>query len=102
MSCGLLKTATPRLPAKILGHYWQLPTLTAPNTDSFRHMKYRYLDVRRDGAVEYLTLNRPDVRNAFNDDVAAELTAWASAAREAAEAGALRVVVVAGAGATFC
>ncbi len=67
-------------------------------------MKYRYLDVRRDGAVEYLTLNRPDVRNAFNDDVAAELTAWAATARAAAAAdtGALRVVVVAGAGATFC
>jgi methylglutaconyl-CoA hydratase len=67
-------------------------------------MKYRYLDVRRDGAVEYLTLNRPDVRNAFNDDVGAELTAWAASARAAAaaETGALRVVVVAGAGATFC
>ena len=67
-------------------------------------MKYRYLDVRRDGAVEYLTLNRPDVRNAFNDEVAVELTAWAAAAREAAAAstGGLRAVVVAGAGATFC
>jgi methylglutaconyl-CoA hydratase len=67
-------------------------------------MKYRYLDVRRDGAVEYLTLNRPDVRNAFNDDVGAELTEWAASARAAAaaETGALRVVVVAGAGATFC
>ena len=29
------------------------------------------------GPVEYLTLNRPEVRNAFNEDVIAELTAWA-------------------------
>ncbi len=36
---------------------------------------------RREGAVEYLSLNRPDVRNAFNEDVIAELTAWATAAR---------------------
>lgn len=75
-------------------------------------MAYRYLDVRREGAVEYLTLNRPEVRNALNDDVAAELTAWAAAARAAAAASGsaalgapgagLRVVVLAGAGATFC
>jgi methylglutaconyl-CoA hydratase len=65
-------------------------------------MSYRFLDVRRDGAVEYLTLNRPDVRNAFNDELGAELTAWATAARAAAESTALRVVVVGGAGPTFC
>jgi len=70
-------------------------------------MAYRYLDVRREGTVEYLTLNRPDVRNALNEDVAAELTAWAAAAREAAAANGtpgadLRVVVLAGAGAAFC
>lgn len=59
---------------------------------------FRYLDVRREGPLEYLTLNRPDVRNAFNDDVIAELTAWAGAARE--DDG-LRVVVLGGAGNVF-
>jgi methylglutaconyl-CoA hydratase len=65
----------------------------------FVHMTFKYLTSRRDGSVEYLTLNRPDVRNAFNEDVIAELSAWA--ARIAADAG-VRAVVVAGAGATFC
>ena len=32
-------------------------------------------------AVEHVTLNRPDVRNAFNDEVIAELTAWARTRR---------------------
>jgi methylglutaconyl-CoA hydratase len=60
---------------------------------------YRYLATRRDGPVEYLTLNRPDVRNAFNEDVIAELTAWA---RGAAADATLRAVVLAGAGPVFC
>ena len=61
-------------------------------------MPFRFLTTRREGPVEYLTLNRPDVRNAFNEDVIAELTAWAAAAHADR---ALRVVVVAGAGKTF-
>lgn len=62
-------------------------------------MAFRYLDVRRDGRVEYLTLNRPEVRNAFNDGTITELTWWAdSVARDAA----VRAVVLAGAGPTFC
>ena len=40
-------------------------------------MPFQFLDIRRDGPVEYLTLNRPDVRNAFNETVIAELTVWA-------------------------
>jgi methylglutaconyl-CoA hydratase len=59
---------------------------------------YRFLSIRRDGSVEYLTLNRPEVRNAFNEDVIAELTAWAEATRR--DRG-VRVVVLAGAGKTF-
>lgn len=59
---------------------------------------YHFLSVRRDGPVEYLTLNRPEVRNAFNDEVIAELTAWAKAA---AVDGALRIVVLSGAGKVF-
>ena len=41
-------------------------------------MSYQYLTVERRGAVEFVTLNRPDVRNAFNEHVIAELTAWAA------------------------
>jgi methylglutaconyl-CoA hydratase len=61
-------------------------------------MSYQFLSVRRAGAVEHVTLNRPDVRNAFNEEVIAELAAWAGAA--AADEG-LRVVVLAGAGKVF-
>ncbi len=62
-------------------------------------MTFRYLECRRAGAVEYLTLNRPEVRNAFNEDVIAELTAWADGVpRDPAP----RVVVLAGAGPAFC
>ena len=38
---------------------------------------YATLHTSRKGAVEYLTLNRPDVRNAFNEVMIAELTTWA-------------------------
>ena len=65
-------------------------------------MSYTFLSTRRDGPVERLTLNRPDVRNVFNEHVIAELTAWAAAARAAATRGDVRAVVVAGAGKTFC
>jgi len=65
-------------------------------------MSYQHLITNRDGPVEYLTLNRPEVRNAFNEQVIAELTAWAAAACESAARGDLRVVVLAGAGKTFC
>jgi methylglutaconyl-CoA hydratase len=58
-----------------------------------------YLTKRRDGAVEHLTLNRPDVRNAFSDAVVAELHGWATAV--AADPG-VRVVVMSGAGKVFC
>ncbi len=62
-------------------------------------MNYRYLQCRREGAVEHVTLNRPDVRNAFNEEVIAELTAWARSMRDASGA---RVAVLSGAGSTFC
>lgn len=61
-------------------------------------MAFRFLSAARKGSVEFLTLNRPDVRNAFNEDVIAELTAWA---RQAAEDASLRVVVLGGAGKVF-
>ncbi len=62
-------------------------------------MGYTFLTTRRDGPVEYLTLNRPDVRNAFNEHVIDELRRWAEAA--AADT-TIRVAVVAGAGKAFC
>ena len=65
-------------------------------------MQYEFLDTRREGPVEYLTLNRPEVRNAFNEHVIRELTEWADRARIAARRRELRVVVLAGAGASFC
>jgi len=65
-------------------------------------MSYQHLTTKREGPVEYLTLNRPEVRNAFNEQVIAELTAWATATREAAARGDLRVVVLSGAGSSFC
>jgi methylglutaconyl-CoA hydratase len=61
-------------------------------------LAFRYLAVERRGAVEHVVLNRPDVRNAFNEDVIAELTAWA---RQAAQDPSLRVVVLKGAGKVF-
>jgi methylglutaconyl-CoA hydratase len=61
-------------------------------------MAYQFLDVRREGAVEFVTLNRPEVRNALNDVVIAELAAWSAATRE--DRG-VRVAVLGGAGKTF-
>jgi methylglutaconyl-CoA hydratase len=49
--------------------------------------------------VDYVTLNRPEVRNAFNEDLIAEMTAWA---KSAAQDASLRGAVIAGAGPSFC
>ncbi len=61
-------------------------------------MRAPVIDIRRDGAVEWVTLARPAVRNAFNDQVVDELSAWA--ARAAADT-TLRVVVLGGHGTVF-
>jgi methylglutaconyl-CoA hydratase len=61
-------------------------------------MSYQFLSIERRGPVERVTLNRPDVRNAFNEHVIADLTAWARAAHQ--DKG-LRVVIFAGAGKVF-
>jgi methylglutaconyl-CoA hydratase len=65
-------------------------------------MNYEHLISRRDGAVERLTLNRPDVRNAFNEHVIAELTDWAERTLDAAARHDIRAVVIGGAGKVFC
>jgi methylglutaconyl-CoA hydratase len=62
-------------------------------------MGFKYLGVRRDGPIERLVLNRPDVRNAFNEGMLSELTWWASSV---ACDGSVRLVVLEGAGPTFC
>jgi methylglutaconyl-CoA hydratase len=62
-------------------------------------MGFRSLDIRREDGVEYLTLNRPEVRNAFNEDTIRELTWWADSV--AADAS-VRAVVLAGSGPVFC
>jgi methylglutaconyl-CoA hydratase len=62
-------------------------------------MAYQFLDVRRDGAIEYVTLNRPEVRNAFNEVLIEELGHWAATAERDDD---LRVAVLAGAGKAFC
>jgi methylglutaconyl-CoA hydratase len=60
---------------------------------------YQHLEIEDRGAVRWIWLNRPEVRNAFNDALVADLAA-AFAAVEA-EAG-VRVVVVAARGPAFC
>src|SRR5262245_18063772 len=57
------------------------------------------LQIEISGPVVRITLNRPEVRNAFNEELIAELTAWA----ESIEVGGpTRVAVLAGAGKMFC
>jgi methylglutaconyl-CoA hydratase len=62
-------------------------------------VEYEHLRVRRDGPVEYLTLNRPDVRNAFNPVLIRSLREWAASV---SPANGTRAVVLSGAGRTFC
>jgi len=62
-------------------------------------MDYTHLITRREGSVEHVSLNRPDVRNAFNDELIAELTSWAASIRN--DPG-VRVVVLGGTGKSFC
>ena len=63
-------------------------------------MSYKFLLTRRDGLVERLTLNRPDVRNAFNAEMITELCAWAADFHR--DPRGARAVVLAGAGTAFC
>lgn len=57
-----------------------------------------HLVIAQDGPVVRVTLNRPDVRNAFNEDLIADLTTWASTT----DASAGRVAVLSGEGPVFC
>jgi methylglutaconyl-CoA hydratase len=57
------------------------------------------LTISNQGAIRTLTLSRPDVRNAFNDEVIAELK---TAFTEAGQAADIRCVVLAAEGPAFC
>lgn len=57
------------------------------------------LDIQRQGPVAKVFLNRPDVRNAFNDEVIAELSA---AFTELGADTSLRAIVLGGHGKAFC
>ena len=57
------------------------------------------LEISYDGAVTRITLNRPDIRNAFNDEVIAEITA---AFKDASTRAEVRVIVLAAVGPAFC
>ncbi len=62
-------------------------------------IRYTTLDIAVRDAVAFVTLNRPDVHNAFDETLISEFTA---ALRALGSDDAVRVMVVAGAGASFC
>jgi methylglutaconyl-CoA hydratase len=57
------------------------------------------IQIRRLANVDYVTLNRPEVRNAFDERLIGEMTSWAERAGHDAE---LRAVVLLGEGSVFC
>ncbi len=60
---------------------------------------FRHIEIEQRGAVRWLWLNRPDVRNAFNDVLIAEISTAFADVEASAET---RVVVVAARGQVFC
>jgi methylglutaconyl-CoA hydratase len=62
-------------------------------------MVYQHIEIEQRGAVRWLWLNRPDVRNAFNDVLIAEISTAFADVEASAET---RVVVVAARGQVFC
>src|SRR4051812_20017633 len=62
-------------------------------------MTYEFLQTSRSGAMAHVVLNRPEVRNAFNEGTIDELTRWAESV---AGDTSIRVAVISGAGKAFC
>lgn len=60
---------------------------------------YRHLEIEQRGPVRWLWLNRPDVRNAFNDALIAEISRAFAEVEASAET---RVVVAAARGEVYC
>ena len=56
------------------------------------------IEITNHGPVLRVTLNRPEVRNAFNEELIAELRAWAESVTPATA----RVAILSGAGKAFC
>jgi len=64
--------------------------------------KYETIQVQRDGSLVRVTMDRPEVHNAFNEVLIADLTrCFQQIAREAGKPGAPRVVIYTGRGKTF-
>ena len=63
-------------------------------------MDFSTIEVKRDGAVARLWLNRPDVRNALNGTLIRELAAAFDAL--AADDPGVRAIVLGGSGKAFC
>jgi methylglutaconyl-CoA hydratase len=61
-------------------------------------MAFTHLLTRRHGPVEHLTLNRPDVRNAFNEEMIHEISEWAISRHAGLD---VRASVLRGAGPAF-
>ncbi len=59
----------------------------------------RTIEVVQAGPIARVTLNRPEVRNAFNEVLIEELTTWAKSIEPG---GPTRVAILAGAGKAFC
>lgn len=62
-------------------------------------MAFSYLELKVDGAVAEVTLNRPEVRNAFDEKLVGELTACY---KDLTDDPAVRAIILCGAGETFC
>src|SRR3569832_182107 len=60
---------------------------------------YQHIEIEQRGAVRWLWLTRPEVRNAFNDALIADIAAAFADGEASPET---RVVVVAGRGPSFC
>ena len=60
---------------------------------------YKHVEIEQRGAVRWLWLNRPDVRNAFNEMLIAEIS---QAFAEVESSAPTRVVVIAARGPAFC
>jgi methylglutaconyl-CoA hydratase len=61
-------------------------------------MAYQFLKTRRDGPVEHVRLDRPEVRNAFDERLIAELTDWCEAVADDDD---VRCAVIGGNGPVF-
>jgi methylglutaconyl-CoA hydratase len=61
-------------------------------------MSFKCISVERDGPVERVALNRPDVRNAFDEEMIRELTWWADSV---AKDPGVRAVILSGSGAVY-